>query len=124
MDQGSLFHEDVYEALRTDIMASGGFKAVGSLLKPESEVTAAGRWLNDCLNGAKSDKLSPEQMMLIIRSAKSHGSYAAMWFMTDQCGFNRPNPVEPEDERAKLMREYIEATKRLGSIAAQIEKRF
>lgn len=124
MEQATLFHEDVFEALRTDILMLGGPKVVGAMLKPEADPQAAGRWLSDCLNTAKAEKLGLEQMIFIMRRAREKGSSAAMFFMADECGFSRPAPLEPEDERAKLQRAYVEATQNLARIAKQAERLF
>lgn len=35
--------------------------------------------------------------------------------------YTEPLPVEPEDERAKLQREFIESTKALSKLAQRIE---
>jgi hypothetical protein len=124
MEQATLFHEDVFEALRTDILALGGFKAVGALLKPESDPTAAGRWLNDCLNTSKPEKLGLDQMLLIIRKARDSGSSAGISFIADECGYSRPMAIEPEDERAKLQREYIGSIKALAKLTERAERLF
>ncbi|CUR48466.1 hypothetical protein BN2364_4025 [Alloalcanivorax xenomutans] len=124
MEQATLFHEDVFEALRTDILMLGGPKVVGAMLKPEADPQAAGRWLSDCLNTAKAEKLGLEQMIFIMRRAREKGSSAAMFFIADECGFSRPAPLEPEDERAKLQRAYVEATQNLARIAKQAERLF
>ncbi|MTI72562.1 MAG: hypothetical protein FH747_03035 [Stenotrophomonas sp.] len=124
MQQATLFHEDIFEALRTDILMLGGPKVVGAMLKPEADPQAAGRWLSDCINTAKAEKLGLEQMLFIMRRAREQGSSAAMFFMADECGYSRPQPLEPEDERAKLQREYIGATKALAKIAERAERLF
>lgn len=46
-----------------------------------------------------------------------HNNYIAR-----ECGYADPAPIEPEDEIARLQREFVEATKQLGALAAQIEK--
>lgn len=124
MQQATLFHEDIFEALRTDILMLGGPKVVGAMLKPEADPQAAGRWLSDCINTAKAEKLGLEQMIFIMRRAREQGSSAAMYFLADECGYNRPAPLEPEDERAKLQRAYVEATNNLARIAQKAERLF
>ena len=121
MEQTPLFFEDVYEAIKTDVMALGGAKAVGLILWPEKK-EKAGDYLNTCLNRARPEKLDPEQVELIIKLAKEAGSYATRYFQCDNTGFTRPTPIEPEDERAKLERDFIEAVKHLDGIKKQLEK--
>lgn len=50
MNQQPLFCEDIFEALRVDVMALGGAKKVGCLLWPELSADKAGEMLNNCLN--------------------------------------------------------------------------
>jgi hypothetical protein len=120
--QQSLFYEDIFEALRTDVMALGGSKRVGAMLWPEKAADKAGELLNNCLNRDRAEKLDLEQTLFIKRAAKQVGSYATIFFECDDAGFTRPHPVEPEDETAKLQREFIEAAKRMEQMTARIER--
>lgn len=122
MEQVKLFHEDLWEALKTDVQALGGAKKVGHMFWPEKPVDKAGEHLNNCLNVTRNEKLDGEQILLIIREAKKVGSFATMHFQCQEAGFSEPLPIEPEDERARLQREYIEATKAMGRIAERMER--
>jgi hypothetical protein len=122
VDQQALFYEDIYEALRTDIMALGGSKKVAHMLWPEKTVDKAAELLSNCLNRDRAEKLSLEQALLIKRAAKEVGSYAAHYLECDDIGFTRGHPIEPEDEAAKLQREFIEAAKRMEQMTARIER--
>lgn len=118
---GSLFHESLCDALRECIAVCGGMKAVGAKLWPEKDADYAGRALADCLNDAKRDKLSPEQVLLILRMARAHGCHAGMAFIARDLGYSDPQPIEPEDERAALQRQFIESTALLVKMAERIE---
>ncbi len=122
MQQNSLFHEDIYEALRTDVMASGGFKKVGSLLFPEKSADKAGELLSTCLNTTRPEKLDPQQVVMIKKLAKAQGSFAAVFYECDDIGLSHPTTIEPEDEKARLQREYIESVKALSALASKLEK--
>lgn len=117
----ALFHESLSDALRECVAASGGLKHVGLLLWPEKAPDVAGRLLADCLNDAKREKLSPEQVLLVLRLAREKGCHAGMTFISRDLGYTDPVPVDPEDERAKLQREFIESTKALSKLAQRIE---
>lgn len=121
MQQERLFHEDIYEALRTDILALGGFKKVGSMLWPEKLADKAGENLNNCLNRTRPEKLDAEQILLIKREAKKVGSFAALLFEMDDIGMSHPTPIEPEDEYAKLQREFIHAQEEMGRMLKRME---
>ena len=119
MQQPELFHEDIYEALRTDIMALGGYKAVGLVLFPDKE-HKAGDYLSTCLNTARPEKLDPAQVHLIKKMAAKMGSYATHYFDCDNCNLSRSDPIRPEDARAKLQHDFIAAVQRLDSIKTQL----
>ncbi|MEW8119885.1 MAG: hypothetical protein AB2792_22210 [Candidatus Thiodiazotropha sp.] len=121
MTQVELFHEDIYEALRTCIGALGGAKKVGVLLRPEMAADKAGNWLNDCLNTAKRDKLDIEQVLYILKEARKVGCHAAMFFIADDCDYRRPEPIEPNNEIAELQKQSIEAVNRLEGLVKRMK---
>jgi len=46
---------------------------------------------------------------------------AGTYFICDACDYERPRPLEPEDEQAKLQREYIQAVRALEKITKRQE---
>lgn len=121
MEGAALFYDSFLEALRDDVLALGGPKVVGKQLFPEKDLEPARNTLNDCLNPARRERLTDEQERLIIRRAREvRGFSAALYFLCDDCGFERPKAINPEDERAKLMREFTEGVKRLDAIAERL----
>jgi hypothetical protein len=122
MNQPSLFHEDIWEALKDCVRALGGAKVVGHQLRPEMSPLDASRWLLDCLNPARKDKLCLEQVMLILRDARAIGCHAAMAYIAKDAGYAEPQPCEPEDEYAQLQRVFSESVKAQGTLVARMEK--
>ncbi|MEW8193920.1 MAG: hypothetical protein AB2793_09425 [Candidatus Thiodiazotropha sp.] len=122
MTQSELFHEDIYDALRSCISVLGGAKKVGAALRPEMPIDKAGNWLNDCLNSAKRDKLDIEQVLYILREARKAGCHAAMYFIADDCDYHRPEPVEPRDEMAELQKAFIQSVQQNQKILDRMEK--
>jgi hypothetical protein len=117
-DQMPLWHEDIYDALRTVVMALGGWKKVGTMLRPEWEEKpdTAGRWLQDTLNRDRAEKLDFDQFFKLLREGRAAGCHVAMRQIARECGYGDPQPVEPEDELADLQRQFIasmQANKRL-----------
>lgn len=121
MEQVTLWHEDIYEALATDIQACGGNKTVGHCLWPEKSPSKAGADLSTCLNRARSEKLSPEQLVLVIGMARAAGSYATINFIADTTNFEKPVPVEPEGEHARLQREFNTRARDLQKMLERME---
>lgn len=121
MEQESLFHVTYKDALRDDVAAIGGAKKVGQRLFPGMDALAAGRALNDRLNDSRRERLPEEQERLIIREAKEvRGFSSALNYICDECGFERPKPVNPADKQAQLIREFNQSVKVLEQIAKQI----
>lgn len=121
-EQQALFHEDALDALRTCVQALGGFKRVGSQMRPDKTIEQASRWLQDCLNPSEREKLDVDQLLWILREARKIGCHAAMHFIARDTGYSDPSPLEPEDERAKLQREFITAAKGFQALVTRMER--
>ena len=120
--QPALFHESISDALRELVAALGGTKAVGARMRPELPADHAGRWLNDCLNESRREHLTPEQVIFLLSEGRKAGIHGAIGWLAVECGYSAPLPVEPEDERARMQREYIEAARSMQRLAERIER--
>lgn len=114
--------ESLNDALIACVKALGGSKQVGPLLWPEKTPDAAQRALLDCLNEDRPAKLCPEQLMLVLRLARSKGFHDGMNYIAAELGYSMPTPVEPRDEVAELMRAFNESVAQQAQLAARIEK--
>lgn len=117
----ALMHESISDALRETVQCCGGYKAVGLMLWPEMAADHAAGKLRDCLNPDRRERLTPEQVCLLLHLGREHGCHSAMHYIARSAGYAEPQPVEPEDERAGLMREYVEAARAMQRIAERIE---
>jgi hypothetical protein len=122
MNQDRLFSEDFYDALKDVVRVLGGNKAVGRELRPEMTATAAGDWLKDCLNPENPHRLDPEQVLFILRKGREVGCHSALYFICDECGYGRPNTIEPLDEAAELLRRGETLGRELGMIVKRLER--
>ncbi len=114
--------DSMNDALIECVKALGGSKTVGPDLFPDLAPDAAQRKLLDCLNEDRPQQLNPSQAVLILRWARNAGCHIGMEFLAEHLSYSRPTPIEPEDERAKLQREYIEAARAMAKLAERIEK--
>lgn len=121
-NQPALFHESINDCLRELVASLGGTKTVGARMRPEMSPDHAGRWLSDCLNGDRREHLSPERVLWLLGEGRKAGVHGAMAWIAGECGYSVPLPVDPEDERAKLQREYIEAARAMQHLAERIER--
>jgi hypothetical protein len=117
-----LWHEDILDAIKADVVALGGPKSVGLALWPEKSAEAAARHLLDCINRDRNQRLTPEQLTLLIREARGVNSFCTIAYICSDANLSMPVPVEPEDERARLQREFIDAVGRLDKIKSQLNK--
>ncbi len=120
--QPALFHESISDALRELVGALGGPKAVGARMRPEMPPDHAGRWLADCLNDGRREHLSPAQVMWLLREGRSVGHHHAMRWLAGEVGYSDPQPIEADDERTRLQREYVEAARSMQRMAERIER--
>lgn len=114
--------ETLNDALIECVKACGGSKTVGGSLFPEFASDQAQRKLLDCLNPDRPHKLSPEQMLLLMRMARTKGCHVGMEFLCRELGYSAPQPVEPRDEMADLMRDFNAAVALQAHIADRMEK--
>lgn len=120
--QPTLFHDSIEDALRDVIQAAGGPKVVACLLWPDKTPDAAHRLLLACLNEERPERFNPGHLFLLLRIGREKGCHAGMSYLASECGYQPPIPMEPEDEKARLQREYIDAVNRLERIQAGINK--
>lgn len=121
-DQIPLFIDDYHEAIRATVQAIGGFKRVGSDLKPDLSVEAAGRWLADCCNPDKREKLALTELAYIRKAARQAACHILAEYEARDAGYAEPHPIEPEDERAKLERQFIESVRALEVIQKRLAR--
>lgn len=118
-----LFHECLADALREVVGACGGAKQVASQLWQEKSPDAAHRLLLDCLNEGRAERLDPDHLLMLLRLGRQAGCHAAMNWLLRDVGYEDARPVEPADEVAVLMRDYIQAAKSMQAIAERIDAR-
>lgn len=121
MEQQPLFFEDVYAALKYVVQSLGKPKDVGPLIFPHKEDPfAAGRLLSDCINPNRDSKLDIEQVILLLRLAREKGCHLGIEYLCTAAGYTKPTPVEPNDERAALQRQFIQSVTELRQLANRI----
>jgi hypothetical protein len=119
MDQPSLFVDSLNDAVR-DTARAIGVKIIAKELWPEKTVEDAARYLNDCMNPDRPQKLDGEQILFIARRGRDVGCHLIVGFINMDVGYAAPTPVDPQDTKAELQRQFIEGAARLERIAARI----
>jgi len=121
MDQKPLWHDSLEDALRDVIYALGPKKAAGDLW-PDKDPTHGVRALHHALDPERAEKLSISEIVWLLREGSMNSHHMAMAHLSAVCGYRPPEPTTPEDERAQLQREFIEAKKEFSRLAARIER--
>lgn len=117
-----LFFDTYEDAIRDAVQALGGNKVVGHLLWPTLPVDEAGRRLAHCLNRDKREKLDLDDLRAIRSAARRAGVHTLAAFEARDAGYADPQPIEPEDERAALQREFVQASKAMKGLFARMER--
>jgi hypothetical protein len=115
-------YDDIYHALSDVVRSLGGSKRVGCRLWPEKSPESAGRYLADCLNSVRLEKLSLEQALLLLKWGREANCHAAMHFICDDTGYVPAVPVTPDYEMAALQCEFIEHVKHLDNLVKRIDE--
>ena len=118
----SLFHETLFAALDEIVKALGGSKKVGQLLRPDKSPDIAGKWLCNCLNPERVERLDPDQLLMLLREARKISAHAAINHILRESGYADAQPIEPEDERAALQRTFIQGVQTLTLLASRLER--
>lgn len=102
------------------VKAIGGSKKVGCKLWPEKMPDQAQRHMLDCLNEDRPQRLTPEQLLVILKMARDCGYHGGVAFVLNSLGYAPTHPVEPKDEAADLMRQIVEGQKTMSVLLAKL----
>lgn len=119
--QQPLWHDTPEDAFRSLVDALGGFKKVGADLWPALPVDQSGRRLAQCLDPDRAEKLTLSEQGLLLRRGRMAGIHTAAAFLLRDAGYAEPVPVDPETEKQRLQREYVQATRALLAMGQRIE---
>lgn len=120
MDQDPLFHERIEDAVGA-VADRLGRKKIACELWPDKTPRDAHNLLDACLNPERRERLTPSQLLFIAKRGREQSLHAIVTFIARDLGYEDPQPIEPEDEKVRLQREFIESTKNLQRMAARIE---
>lgn len=120
--QPSLFYDSIYEALRDVVRSAGGAKTVGHRLWPGKSVQEAQTRLLNCLDHDRPEKLSPEDLLVLLKLGREASCHVAMKFLAIECGYGEPHPVDPADEAAELQRRFVAGVDEQRKLLDRLER--
>lgn len=115
-----LFYETWQDAAREVVRVAGGTKRVGCQLWPAKPTNTATQRLTDCLNPTRDEKLSPDEFLMLCRIGRDAGCHVLNAFINNECGYSLPSPVNPEEKRAQLMSDFVQAVGVVRKIADEL----
>ncbi|MBN9411357.1 MAG: hypothetical protein J0H69_19605 [Burkholderiales bacterium] len=115
------FYESLNDALTATVAALGGFKKIGAQLWGELPPEQAAQRLRDCLNPSRREKLSPEQLLFIVRMARQAGFHALMNFVAADTGY-KAAPIDAERQKQDLQAAIAAGMEQLNRQMARLER--
>lgn len=118
--QQRLFYDDWQQAV-TDTIANSGksVKEVASALWPDMKMDSAYARFKNALRDDKAEKLTFAEVIYICRFC---GSSDALYYMAQELDHAKPEPIVPQDEQARLLREFNASADALKKLADRIER--
>lgn len=91
--------DNLSDALKSVVMALGGYKKVAGRLRPDDE--NGDDWLRHCLKGDRREKLSPEQVVWLLREGRRINFHAGMDYFALNTGY-KAMPVDADAQKQAL----------------------
>lgn len=114
-------NETIHEAIADDIKVLGGPKAAAAIFfiakTPDRGADTMRAWCNP----SRAEEPSADELFLLIDKARQRAGYSEVARYMEHrlnCGIEF---LSPEDERARLQREFVEAVATVQSLAKRLE---
>lgn len=120
--QTPLFYESIHDAIRELVRVLGGAKPVGHLLWPGKSMQDAQTRLLNCLDHNRPEKLSPEDLALLLKKGREAGCHVLMTYINAECGYTAPEPIDPVDEQARIVDTIREASAVLKAATERLDR--
>lgn len=117
-----LLYEDELDAARDAVKHLGGAKKVGPMIWPDKTPDGAARYLLDCLNGQRAERLAPSQLMMLMRLSREVGFHGLTAFIMRETGYAPPVPVEPTSEAELLTRRMQSMVGEFAALTQRLER--
>jgi hypothetical protein len=112
------FYDCAEDATNSAILNSGkSYKEVAHYIRPEISMDSAYAWLKNALKDDARETLSADRHIMIANYCQR---FDFLYYVAGKCHHSRPLPVEPEDEKAELQRQFIKAVTELRQLSSRI----
>lgn len=99
-EQVALFHDCFCDAIGSAVQAIGGAKRASALLWPAMKPETAYTRLRHCLGEEFPEKLSPDEVLLLARHARTAGDHSVMQYLALELGYE-VRPYDPDEAKAR-----------------------
>lgn len=113
-------YDSLEDALKAAVMALGGFKKVGAKMRPELDTSED--WLRHCLKGDRRERLTPQQVLWILREARVVGFHGAMQYVSMTSGYDNPRPADADKQKQALQEAIASGLERLNAQMAALQR--
>ena len=90
-------------------------------MRPSLSADQAGRWLAQCLDASRPEKLALEEVVWLLKQGRLRGCHVAASFFMRSAGYKDPEPMDAETELQRLQREFVDATQMIGAIGNRMQ---
>lgn len=116
------FNETEKEAIADDIKALGGPKQAGGLLHPSKSPERAADLMRAWSNPSRQEEPSLDEIIQLVEAARAKVGYSEVARYIEHRLNCRIEFLAPEDEIAKLQREFIAATEQQTRNVERMER--
>jgi hypothetical protein len=121
-EQQPLFFDSIHDAVGSVVAALGGRKIVAPLIWPHVKPETAYTRLQHCLSEDYPEKLAPEEILFLARKGREIGCHAILAYLSMECGYSPPIPIDPLDETTALRREIRDQMAELNRKLSRLER--
>lgn len=120
--QQDLWHDTLEDAVRAAVDVLGGPKQVAHRLWPGKAIADGRRYLLHCLDTERNEKLSFGELERIGAWSREAGCDTIIAYLAKTWSYEQPRPVEPEDEKLQLQKDFIAMGKQMAQIADRLQR--
>lgn len=119
--QEQLWYESIYDAAAQLVYALGGPQKVAGKLWPSKDPIQAGRYLSQCVDPDRNEKLALDEFLQLMRWGREAGFHYLAKHIADEC-FYEFRVVEPEERRDDLRTKILHMSKEMQKMFKELER--
>ena len=114
-------NETIFEAIADDLKVLGGPKVAAGIFFPAKTPDRGADTLRAWCSASRAEEPSADELFLLIEKARARAGYSEVARYMEQRLNCRIEFLSPEDERARLQRQFVDAVAAVQSLAKRLE---